>query len=64
MLFRSDASALRAQAQLPQIQGRSHLWFCGAWAGHGFHEDGLASALSVVDALRPRLAAGRWADAA
>jgi hypothetical protein len=28
---------------LPQIQGRSHVWFCGAWTRYGFHEDGLMS---------------------
>ena len=47
-----DQAAIAAQQQLPQIQGRSGLWFCGAWTRYGFHEDGLMSALSVVDGLR------------
>ena len=49
-------AAIEAQRQLSQIQGRSHVWFCGAWTRYGFHEDGLASALEVAAALR-----GRWA---
>jgi predicted NAD/FAD-binding protein len=46
-----DLAAVAAQKRLPEIQGRSHLWFCGAWTRYGFHEDGLASALAVTDAL-------------
>jgi len=37
-----------AQRLLPSIQGRNRAWFCGAWSGYGFHEDGLKSALRVV----------------
>ncbi|MCZ7563516.1 MAG: FAD-dependent oxidoreductase [Burkholderiales bacterium] len=48
-VFGSDAPA--AQAAAASIQGRRGLWFCGAWAGHGFHEDGLRSALAVANAL-------------
>ena len=47
-----DQAAIAAQQQLPQIQGQSGLWFCGAWTRYGFHEDGLMSALAVVDGLR------------
>jgi predicted NAD/FAD-binding protein len=47
-----DRAAVAAQAQLPKIQGTSHLWFCGAWTRYGFHEDGLMSALNVVAGLR------------
>jgi predicted NAD/FAD-binding protein len=47
-----DLAAIRAQQQLPALQGRSHLWFCGAWTRYGFHEDGLSSALDVVQRLR------------
>lgn len=31
--------------------GQSRTWFCGAWWGKGFHEDGVVSARRVVDAL-------------
>ena len=37
-----------------QIQGKSGLWFCGAYQRNGFHEDGLASAVDVVQAMRER----------
>ncbi len=47
-----DQAAIAAQQQLPQIQGQSHVWYCGAWTRYGFHEDGLMSALAVVDGLR------------
>ena len=43
-----DSDAIRAQQQLPQIQGKNKVWFAGAWTGYGFHEDGLKSALRVA----------------
>ena len=46
-----NAAAFAAQKRLGEIQGRRHTWFCGAWTGYGFHEDGLRSALAVADAL-------------
>jgi hypothetical protein len=36
------AAAFAAQKQLGEIQGRRHSWFCGAWTGYGFNEDGPA----------------------
>ncbi len=46
-----DMAAIRAQGHVPQLQGRQHTWFCGAWTGYGFHEDGLRSGLAVADQL-------------
>ncbi len=43
-----DGKAVAAQAAIQAIQGRRHTWFAGAWLGHGFHEDGLASAHAVA----------------
>jgi len=54
-----DRAAVRAQGELHAIQGRSRLWFCGAWTRYGFHEDGLVSGLAVVDAMRRRWAIER-----
>ena len=50
-----DLAAAAAQARIGELQGRAHLWFCGAWTGYGFHEDGLVSGLAVANALRERL---------
>ncbi len=49
-----DAAALAAQRRLPEIQGVRGLHFCGAWTGHGFHEDGLRSGFAVAEALGAR----------
>ncbi len=49
-----DAAAVQAQGRLPELQGRHHVWFAGAWTRYGFHEDGLMSALNVVQGLRQR----------
>lgn len=46
-----DCAATDAQRGLPCIQGAKRTWFCGAWTGYGFHEDGLKSALSVAGTL-------------
>lgn len=46
-----DAASLEAQRSLDAIQGIGRTWYCGAWTRYGFHEDGLASGLSVAAAL-------------
>lgn len=46
-----DQAAIEAQRRLPGINGRDRLWFCGAWGRYGFHEDGLRSALAVVQGM-------------
>ena len=46
-----DGAAIRAQALLPQLQGRQHTWFCGAWMGYGFHEDGLKAGQEAARSL-------------
>ena len=51
-----DAAAVAAQARLVALQGGRNTWYCGAWTGHGFHEDGLRSGLAVAAALTTRAA--------
>jgi predicted NAD/FAD-binding protein len=46
-----DVGAMRAQAQLWSLQGTQQTWFCGAYFGAGFHEDGLQAGLAVAEAL-------------
>jgi predicted NAD/FAD-binding protein len=43
-----DLAAIHAQSQLPALQGHQGTFFCGAWTGYGFHEDGLKSGLNVA----------------
>jgi hypothetical protein len=47
-----DHAALQAQQQIKAINGQNNTWYCGAWMRHGFHEDGFASAVDVVQAMR------------
>lgn len=46
-----DRAAVAAQSRLSTIQGVRRVWFCGAWTGNGFHEDGIRSAVGVANAL-------------
>ncbi len=46
-----DLAAMAAQARVPQLQGQQHTYFCGAWMGYGFHEDGLKAGLGVARSL-------------
>ena len=46
-----DMAAIQAQKELPLIQGLGSIWYCGAWTGFGFHEDGLRSGELVAEAL-------------
>jgi predicted NAD/FAD-binding protein len=46
-----DPQAMAAQSQLWSLQGHRRTWFCGAYFGAGFHEDGLQSGLAVAEQL-------------
>ena len=54
-----DVAAIRAQGQVDALQGQQNTYFCGAWTGYGFHEDGLKSGFAVADLLRATLNAAR-----
>lgn len=46
-----DGLAMQAQKQLWQMQGERNTWYCGAYFGSGFHEDGLQAGLGVAEDL-------------
>jgi predicted NAD/FAD-binding protein len=49
-----DLAALHAQRRVWSLQGQDRVWFCGAWLGAGFHEDGLQAGLAVAEQLGER----------
>ncbi|MEN8891446.1 NAD(P)/FAD-dependent oxidoreductase [Planktotalea arctica] len=53
-----DLAALNGQREVAQMNGTNKTWFCGAWMKNGFHEDGLSSAVDVVEAMRSADAMG------
>jgi uncharacterized protein len=46
-----NAQTMAAQKQLWHLQGQQNTWFCGAWFGAGFHEDGLQAGLAVAEQM-------------
>ena len=46
-----DRRAIEAQKRLWELQGAGGVWYCGAYFGAGFHEDGLQAGLAVAEAL-------------
>lgn len=46
-----DGQAMKAQREIWSIQGHRNTWFCGAWQGYGFHEDGIQSGLAVAELM-------------
>ena len=53
-----DLPAIQAQAGVTQLQGQRRTWFCGAWMGYGFHEDGLKAGQDVARNLLTNIGAG------
>ncbi|MDZ7784592.1 MAG: FAD-dependent oxidoreductase [Halioglobus sp.] len=46
---------MAAQQRWSRISGVADTWYCGAYWGNGFHEDGVVSALRVAEALNQRV---------
>ena len=46
-----DTGAIKAQARMPEIQGKDRISYCGAYQCYGFHEDGLLSAVRAVEGI-------------
>ena len=44
-------AGIRAQARQAELHGAQHTYYCGAYWGNGFHEDGVASGLRVAAAF-------------
>ena len=42
---------IQAQMRWSELAGKNRTWFCGAYWANGFHEDGVVSALRVVEAI-------------
>ncbi|MFY0618391.1 NAD(P)/FAD-dependent oxidoreductase [Shimia sp.] len=59
-----DKAALKAQAEIRGMQGLNNTWFAGAYNRHGFHEDGIHSAMQVVDLMNTQQDAVQRAVAA
>lgn len=43
-----DLAAVATQSELPKLQGVNRTFYCGAYFGHGFHEDAVRSAADMA----------------
>lgn len=49
-----DKQAVSAQPRVQHMQGARNTWFCGAYLGYGFHEDGMVSGMKVANGINAR----------
>ncbi|XP_026387753.1 uncharacterized protein LOC113282864 [Papaver somniferum] len=49
-----SVAASKASLELDQIQGNRGIWFCGAYQGYGFHEDGLKAGMIAAHSVLGR----------
>lgn len=50
-----NREAVAAQQRIPSIQGLDRCWYVGAYQRYGFHEDGLLSAVNVLEKMGERI---------
>ncbi len=50
-----NKNTLNSQQKINQLQGHDNMFFCGAYLGWGFHEDGARSGVAVADLLKELL---------
>ncbi|KAM7488473.1 hypothetical protein LguiB_025957 [Lonicera macranthoides] len=46
-----SVAASKASLELDNIQGKRRIWFCGAYQGYGFHEDGLKAGMVAAHGM-------------
>ncbi|KAK1307704.1 hypothetical protein QJS10_CPA09g01967 [Acorus calamus] len=46
-----SVAAAKASLELHTIQGKRSIWYCGAYQGYGFHEDGLKAGMVAAHGL-------------
>ena len=46
-----DFDTFKCQKEIELIQGKNNVWFCGAYLGYGFHEDGIKSGFNVANEI-------------
>ncbi|KAH9764165.1 Amino oxidase domain-containing protein [Citrus sinensis] len=46
-----SVAASKASLELDHIQGKRGIWFCGAYQGYGFHEDGLKAGMIAAHGM-------------
>ena len=46
-----NLQTVKHQKLLSKLQGENNTWFCGSYFGYGFHEDGLKSAIDIVNKI-------------
>ena len=44
-----NLETLKFQKNLHDLQGKKRTWYCGSYFGYGFHEDGLKSAINLIE---------------
>ncbi|KAM0945006.1 putative cyclopropane-fatty-acyl-phospholipid synthase [Dioscorea sansibarensis] len=66
-----SVAASKASLELDKIQGKRRIWFCGAYQGYGFHEDGLKAGMDAANSVlgknyiplkNPKLMVPTWAE--